>query len=590
MSSELEARSTTGPALAESRPEPAAPRRNFSRIGLIIATLGLVLSLGARLIYLDAGPFGGDERYVVLHALKFGTGNLNPKHFDWPASSFYYLTFLVDGFFFAGGFLAGWFRSPTDFVLEYLSNPRAYYLIPRLLSASFGLGTVVLLIRATGRMVDRPTGRLAGLLLLMVPLHVQISRVGLADVPMTFFAIASLGISLRIATSAEARRRDYLLAGIMVGLAGSMKYHGVLSASYVISADLYREFPRLGWRAVVGLPVRRSLLAAAGMSILAFVATTPFAVLDYPTFFADLWFQLAHQRGIVEHIGIVEPPSPILELFRSTLPEVVGLPIVLLGFAGGVLALVDRRLGLAGSMLIPSVVLGLAAFLMSRVRFTYYLLPITPCLCALAAITIRSIAGRLASTEPRRSLISGLALGLILALTIPFQVKTALALGLPHTGSATMAWVLEHFKPGTKFAMDDEEDLNFLPTVASLDRSIAEAKAAGFSGRVDYYSNLRKMIERDRNHPHYDLYRLHASDRSGDYLRYLQDQDVRYFIRSGSVVSMFRRNRPSPTTEERLRFYKELESRAKLIATIEGDNQKLRGRSFEVFELPAGDR
>ena len=43
---------------------------------------------------------------------------------------------------------------------------------------------------------------------------------------------------------------------------------------------------------------------------MAFIATTPFAVLDYRTFLADLSFQFAHQLGTVEHIGVVLPGSP----------------------------------------------------------------------------------------------------------------------------------------------------------------------------------------------------------------------------------------------------------------------------------------
>lgn len=591
MRPEIGERSAIGQPPGGAPPEGADPRRTPSRLGLLVAALALLSAFAARSIHLDAGPYGGDERYVVLHALKFGTGDLNPRHFDWPASGLYYLTFFIDGCYFVGGYLSGRFRGPTAFVLEYLTHPRAYYLIPRAISAAFGLGTAYLLMKATGRMVDRSTGRLAGLLLLVAPLHVQMSRSGLADAPMTFFAVATLCLSLRIVASAEAALRDYLLAGLMVGLATSMKYHGALSASFVISADLYREFPRSGWRAVLGLPARPRLLAAGAASLLAFVATTPFAVLDHRTFLADVLFQFAHQRGVVEHIGVVSPSFPIRELIASTLPVVVGLPILLLGSAGLAIVTIDRRrLGLASAMLTPSIILGLSAFLMSRVRFTHYLLPVVPCLCALAAIAARFIAGRLAGGGPGRCLSTASILAVVLAVTVPPQVKSALALGLPHTGSATMAWALAHFEPGTKFALDDEEDMNFLPTTASLDRSIVAAGAGGFSGRVDYYTNLRRLIERDEDHPHYDLYRLHASDPSSDYLGYLQDEGVRYFIRSGGVLSMFRRNRPSPATEERLRFYRDLEARGKLVATIVGDDKTLRGREFEVFEVPSRGR
>ncbi|APW59890.1 putative glycosyltransferase of unknown function [Paludisphaera borealis] len=569
----------------------AVPRWAWMRFDVAVAALAVLSTLAVRLIHLDAAPYGGDERYVVLHALKFGTGDLNPRHFDWPASPFYYLTFFIDGCYFVGGYLLGWFRTPTAFVLEYLTNPRAYYFIPRAISAAFGLGTAFLLMKATSRMVDRPTGRLAGLLLLLGPLHLQMSRTGIADVPMAFFTVAALCLALRIAISPEASLRDYLLAGVMVGLATAMKYHGVLSASFVISADLYRRFPKSKWRAVLDLPTQPRLIAAGAASLLAFVVTTPFAVLDHRTFLADLSFQIAHQRGIVEHIGIVSPSSPIRELATAILPAVVGWPILLLSVLGFVIVMVDhRRFGLAAVMLTPLLILNLSAFLMSRVKFPHYLIPATPCLSALAAIAVRSITDRLAESEVKKSLLAASLLAAILITTMPPQLSSVLALGLPHTGTATMAWVHSNCEPGMKLALDDEEDLNFLPTTASLDRSIADANAGDYSGRVDYYTNLKRLIERDEDHPHYDLYRLHASDAAGGYLEFLQAEGVRYFIRSEAVLSMFRRNRPSPNTEERLWFYRDLEARGKLVATIEGDGKKLRGRAFQIFELPSRGR
>jgi hypothetical protein len=572
------------PDAAES--SAAGSRPAWLRFEAAVAAVALLSALAVRFTYLDAAPYGGDERYVVLHALKFGTGDLNPRHFDWPASPFYYLTFLIDGFYFVGGYILGWFRSPTAFVLEYLTNPRAYYLIPRAISAAFGLGTAFLLMKAARRMTDRSTGLIAALLLLLVPLHFQMSRAGLADVPMTFFTVATLCVSLGIATSPKVSLRTYILAGVMVGLATAMKYHGALAAIFVVSADVYRRPNEWSWRSLPDFLSRPHLLAAAAASLAAFVLTTPFAVLDHRTFLADLSFQIAHQRGVVEHIGIVASNSPIQQLATSILPEIVGLPILLFSIVGLIVVMLDRRrFVLAAVILLPMLSLNLGAFLLSRVKFTHYLLPAIPCLCVLAAIAIRSIADRAARAEGGKELVSGALLAMILVTTALPQFPSIWALGLPHTGTATMEWVHAHCEPGVKIALDDEEDLNFLPTAASLDRSVAAAKAAGVSGRADYYESLERMIERDKDHPHYDLYRLHASDSAADYLELLQSEGVKYFILSESVYSMFRRNRPSQNTDERLRFYRDLEARGKLVATIDGDGKKLRGRAFRIFEI-----
>src|SRR3954447_23666443 len=112
----------------------------------ILTVLAILGTVGfARFVGLATGPFGGDERYVVLHALKFGTGDLNPRHFDWPASALYYLTFFLDGAYFVGGYLSGRFRDTAAFAVESLADPRVFYLIPRAVSATFGIGTAFLL-------------------------------------------------------------------------------------------------------------------------------------------------------------------------------------------------------------------------------------------------------------------------------------------------------------------------------------------------------------------------------------------------------------------------------------------------------------
>ena len=109
---------------SETQAAGVVVRRVAAYCDAAVAALALLVALAARLLHLDAGPYGRDEHYVVLHALKFGTGDLNPRHFDWPASPLYYMTFFIDGLYFVCGYLFGLFRSPTSFVVDYLSYPR----------------------------------------------------------------------------------------------------------------------------------------------------------------------------------------------------------------------------------------------------------------------------------------------------------------------------------------------------------------------------------------------------------------------------------------------------------------------------------
>ena len=110
---------------------------------------------------------------------------------------------------------------------------------------------------ATVRMAGRRAGRLAGLLLLLAPLHVQMSRSGLADAPMTFFVVAALS-----RPSHRHRGGGPAPAVHPCGHHGRPRHlHEIpraLSAIFVIMADLYWEFPGLGWRSVLGFPRHRA--------------------------------------------------------------------------------------------------------------------------------------------------------------------------------------------------------------------------------------------------------------------------------------------------------------------------------------------
>ena len=57
----------------------------------------LLIALGIRLFGINHGlPYGYqiDEKFVINHAIGFGTGDFNPHAFHWPGPSLMYLIFL----------------------------------------------------------------------------------------------------------------------------------------------------------------------------------------------------------------------------------------------------------------------------------------------------------------------------------------------------------------------------------------------------------------------------------------------------------------------------------------------------------------
>ena len=74
----------------------------------------------------------------------------------------------------------------------------------------------------------RATALLAAVLFAVMPLHVRESHYVLTDVPVTFFVMLTLLLSLRAHERATAGA--FALAGAAAGLAGATKYNGVARA------------------------------------------------------------------------------------------------------------------------------------------------------------------------------------------------------------------------------------------------------------------------------------------------------------------------------------------------------------------------
>ena len=83
-----------------------------------------------------------DEPQVVLRALRFGTGDLNPHFFIWPGTLLLWLAFFAYGGLFAFGTLAGWWHGAAAFGAAYFRDPTAFYLLARLESVAFGVWSV----------------------------------------------------------------------------------------------------------------------------------------------------------------------------------------------------------------------------------------------------------------------------------------------------------------------------------------------------------------------------------------------------------------------------------------------------------------
>jgi hypothetical protein len=301
---------------------------------LLVSMAGVAAAVYARTVGLAAPPYGGDERYIVLHALKFGTGDLNPHFFDWPASPLMYASFLSYGAYYALGRIAGWFHSTEAFGLAALFTPTAFYLVPRLISACCGIVTAIAVWRGLSPVTGWAGRGFAAAIVLAAPTHTEFSRLGLADVPMTAAVAWVAAIAIQLATGAGGWR----LGAALVGLAMSLKYQGALSAVPLAAGLIVGLRGTPAWPRVVA--IRLGIMT--GIALGTFFLLTPFALLDVGGFVADLRFQVEHQAGGVVHYGAMYPAHPLKTMLGTVLPAAFGWTAIAGAACGLIVGLVSK--------------------------------------------------------------------------------------------------------------------------------------------------------------------------------------------------------------------------------------------------------
>ncbi len=321
----------------------------------LIVALALLLRLWGLDFGLPMAESRPDELTIAYQAMKFGTLDLNPHSFNYP-SLFKYLVFGVFGAWYAVGRLISEFSGQEELLRSFFAADTSFRLLMRLLVAGFGTLTVALITKQS---------RGAGLLLAVACLHVRDSHFGVTDIPMGFFATGAVLAAARV--QSDGGWRMTVVAAMLAGLATSTKYNaGLLCVPLTVAALLGPG----AW------PDRlRRLIASGGVMVGAFVLGTPFAVLDFPTFYKDFTYELTHlSTGHRIDIGI-----GYVHHITESLRHGVGLPLLV----GGAIGIVDafrhswrRALTLYAFPLVYYLVIG-----HGETAFFRYILPVVPFLC-----------------------------------------------------------------------------------------------------------------------------------------------------------------------------------------------------------------
>ncbi len=425
----------------------------------------LLLALGVRLWGITFGlPYveHPDEPFWVINILKMlKTADPNPHDFIYP-SFYYYLNSLAYLIFYGAGRLFGTFNSLADLVEPALliggsgkTTMPALFLIGRGISVALGVGTVALTADLGRSMIARSVeetglprpvlgGALAGLCVAISPTLVANDRYMIPDGTVAFFTTLALWAAWRIYQAG--RTADYLLAGAAVGLAIGTKYNAAPFALLIMLAPVLRA----GWR---GLRDWRPY-AALALSTVVFLATTPYAVLDYRTFLDGAFVDIRHYTG--GHAGNTGNSLIwYLDAFWRTEGPILALA------AAGILWSVGKRAKGAILLAVMTLVylLFIGVFAVHAIRTALPLIPLFSLLAAWWAADLWAEAppGLARSPDQARPHVRGAAAALIvLILVFPLvgTVRDTVRLMQPNSLDTAREWIDQNLPTGSRIGVE----------------------------------------------------------------------------------------------------------------------------------------
>jgi hypothetical protein len=563
----------------------------------------LALALAVRLLGINRGlpyVYYPDEAVLVNHAVAFGTGNLNPHYFIYP-SLYMYVLFLVYSLSYAVGWLTGAFASTNDFVRLFFNDATLFYLPGRLIAALSGVMSVGMVYLLGRRAYNVRVGLIAAAFLTFSVLHVEFSHYVKTHVPAGLLVIVALGLAWSIYVGEDSWRR-YILAGVVAGLGASTVYHaGFVLVSVAVAHVLrWRDSSSKNTSEVRLLSPK--LLGAVIASFVAFVLTTPFAILDWPTFIRDLSGTAAayYSSGSWERGTFY----PLTSLLAS-----MGTPLGLIALFSLGYALIRRR---SIDLILLSQPLSLAGFLMLfATKESHHTLIAFPALSLLNASLLVDVVSWF--IRPRILQSGALTLAALSLLVAPARMsfQNSFQLALPDTRSIAKEWIEENIPPGSKTVMDSGKYYlgAYGPPLYlsrwTLEQFIARAESlngeslnlregtrrVGYSGEAEYF---RQQIPTLADSPGYDIIQiLHdVGSLRADVLTL--DEYVSMGIKY-AIVSSYAWNEYVPGSEAAVRypdkagkyrnFYQALEARATLLKEFSPCDQIV-GPTLRIYELP----
>jgi hypothetical protein len=424
-----------------------------------------------------------DEPSLVSGTLSI-KHNLNPGRFDWPSLYFYINAAFYGAFALIKPILTATLKIPDDSF-----SPAAFFLISRSLSAVLGSLTVIVVFMIGRKIFSHRVGMIAALLLTFLPVHVLESHLAKVDIAHTFFV--ALAVYFIWDIYKKGNKWSYIMSGILIGIATSIKYNSFLLAISVLQAYLMRrsesqeaDFIKkyFDWKSV------KYMLLAGLLSIVVFYMGSPFALFDYKTFFSTERGQGAMWQ--FQNLGKVEwadYPAEVYETFVTMFQNDLGYIIWILFSVLLLLFLFfNKRSKAYNFLLFPTILISLYITRLDRSPSHYFLMLIPFYIPAIAAF-VNEIYNWMTGMKYLKFIPLNIFLLFILAPSIWSVLKSDYMLSREDTRNLAYNWVIDNIDPEKDFLFVMGEDLavveyqrNNTEQIKKLDKDGIHYKEAPF--------------------------------------------------------------------------------------------------------------
>ena len=444
-------------------------------------------------------------------------GTLDPGWVGHPGSTLIYpLAFLLRAWhvLFEHGRLFAWRDPGLNRLFD--TQPETFYLLGRLVSAAYGVGSVVLTGLIARRLVPNATSLIAPLLLTTTAIAVAYGQIVRTDTAGMCWALATVWLVLR--GIERPGRRDWIFAALTLGLAVASRYFFAFLAPVYLLGLWLRSRPSRG--AVDGAtgsrPGRWWLLGFAGLALAAatFALTSPYVLLDIPRTIASF-----RGEASTVHPGAdgLSPVGNLVWYVTTVLPANLGPLVLGAAIAGGALAV--RRTPRPALVLLAFGAGYLVCVSAFTLHWDRYVIPLVPIAGTFVAVFVDEVVAATRRAAARRSTGDGsgpdrvrarlpslVAAILAVALLAPAFVGVVVADRLaasPSTRVLATEWMKSKLPPGTAIAQEmygaylKGSTFRSTASFSLSDRTLASYQADGWQYLV-VSSDIRERFDADR--------------------------------------------------------------------------------------------